>query len=392
MAADADQVPPVPPNEKSAREPGAPIPKDEIDPDLIKLKRARTRIGVITSAGIVVLCVYFLFRLTPDRRFAGESQPAQVTAADIIAGKHDEDSLVAVPADLVASQAIRAVKTRGDLGYRVTPTRGTQEKLWIVFPGDGWERPSPGAYIGRLRKLVDLPFADATIEYARSHPRPVFAPVAAVRAGLASNKVTTVTGDAIELRDTDRVAFDTIDPTASTLVVTFTPETKEHGPLKDVAAWTAELAKHGITATPVAQPTGEQADKLGQSDALLGQARFLVGIPNAELTKLLETAKLWASRVEPVTRHYDTTWGALRASTPAGFVVGQATIPDAQLDLMGFYVGRSIPTDAWAVLVGEKPEDYWYVMPITIVLGIIGLLFGWALVRAVRRDLLPTRA
>jgi ABC-type Fe3+-siderophore transport system permease subunit len=42
--------------------------------------------------------------------------------------------------------------------------------------------------------------------------------------------------------------------------------------------------------------------------------------------------------------------------------------------------------------MGEIPQDYWYIFPITIVVGAIGLLFLWAFARTVRRDLLPTRA
>ena len=53
---------------------------------------------------------------------------------------------------------------------------------------------------------------------------------------------------------------------------------------------------------------------------------------------------------------------------------------------------RGIPSDAYALITGEHPEDYWYVLPVTILLAAIGLLFAWALVRAVKRDLLPARA
>lgn len=363
-----------------AREPGAPVAKDAIDPELIKLARPRPKIGLVTSLGVVVLCGYFLLRLDPDRQFAGESAPRPVSAADIVAGKIDEDTLVSVEADPVPSQAIRAVKTRGDLGHRLTPARGHADKLWIVFAGDGWERPSPGRYTGRLRELSDLPFAGAARQFAREHPRPVFAPVAAVRAAFATNQVKTVTGDTVALRDTDRVAFDTLDPNASTLVVTFSPETKEHGPLMDVGAWQAELAKRGIQATPAAPSTDA---KIGQSDAVLGQARFDVPLSNAALTKQLEAARLWAARVEPVTKHTDTTWGALKQRWP---------VPEAQVDLVGFYVSRDIPEDAYVVITTEKPEEYWHVTPISVVLLLIGLLFLWAFVRAVQRDFLPDRA
>jgi len=107
----------------------------------------------------------------------------------------------------------------------------------------------------------------------------------------------------------------------------------------------------------------------------------------------LQAANLWApARLEAMTHHYETTWAKLRGSSPAGFVVDGTTIPDAQIDLVGLYVSREIPSDAYALITDEHPEDYWYVLPITLALAAIGLVFAWALVRAVKRDLLPTRA
>ena len=110
------------------------------------------------------------------------------------------------------------------------------------------------------------------------------------------------------------------------------------------------------------------------------------------ITSKLEAANLWAARVEPITRHYETTWGALRGSSAAGFTVEATTIPDARLDLVGLYVNRAIPAGAYALITSERPEDYWYVLPIMVALVLIGLLFAWALVRAVRRDVFPARA
>lgn len=357
------------------RDPGAPIARDAIDPELIKLKRARTKVGIITAAGVVTLCVYFLIRLGPDRRFGGAGdEPAQVAVSDVVAGKVDEDRFISIEADPMMSQAVRAVKTRGDFGHRVAPVRGTEERLWLVVSGDGWDKPAGRRYVGRLRKLSALPFFDAIDGYAAAHPRPVFARPAEVRTGFSAGKVRTVTGDVVTVRDADQVAFDVVDPERAIVVATFTPKTEEHGPLLDAAAWTAELARVGIPATPSSAPA--------QTDGVLGQARFDVAMSVAAVTSKLEGAKLWAARVEPVTRHHDTTWGELK----------RAPVPDAQLDLVGLYVGRGVPGDAYALITGEIPQDYWYVMPITVALALIGLLFAWALVRAVRRDLLPTRA
>ena len=129
-----------------------------------------------------------------------------------------------------------------------------------------------------------------------------------------------------------------------------------------------------------------------EPDTALGQIRFHIAVSVATTTTKLEGAGLWAARVEPVTRHYQTTWGALRKSPPAGLDVGGAVLPDAQVELVALYVARSIPSGAYALVTGEVPDDYWYVMPITIALAAILLVFAWALVRAIRRDFLPARA
>ena len=146
----------------------------------------------------------------------------------------------------------------------------------------------------------------------------MFATAAAVRAGLAAGKVDDRRRRSDRhVADGDRVAFDVIDPARAVIVATFTgaraptEEAPGHGPLTDANAWVAELAKQGITATPATVP--------GQADSILGQVRLDVAMPVAAITEKLEAAKLWAARVEPVTHHHETTWGALRAS-PAGRV------------------------------------------------------------------------
>jgi hypothetical protein len=148
--------------------------------------------------------------------------------------------------------------------------------------------------------------------------------------------------------------------------------------LPDADAWTAALKAVGLV--PTATAPGKD------------QARFEIAQPVSVVAAKLKKKSLLAARVEAIPKHYTTTWGALRASPPAGFVIGGTTIPDAQLDLAGLYVGRAVPSGAYALITEERPTDYWYVLPITVAVAAIGLIFAWALVRAVRRDLLPARA
>ena len=361
---------------ESTREPeeGAPIPKDAIDPELIKLSRPRPKVGVITAAGLVFLSVLFLLRLNPDRRFGGAAEePTRTTAADVVAGKVAADTFVSLEAEPLVAHAIRATNAKGKLGLRVVPARGTGEKLWLVLDGDGWSAPNIGVYTGRLRKLSELPFASAIADYAAAHPRPVFAAASAVRAGLASGKVATVTGETVTVAAADRVAFDVVEPNTSVIVCAL----DERYP--NAAAWTKALTDAGITPNGAPQATTEQA-------------KFEVTGTPSTLTQKLQAANLWAARVDAVTHHLETTWGALAGSSPAGFTVNGTTIPDSELDLVGLYVARGIPTDAYALITGDKPADYWYVLPVAIALAVIALVFAFALVRAVKRDLITPRA
>ncbi|MDQ3367348.1 MAG: hypothetical protein M3680_18140 [Myxococcota bacterium] len=367
-----------------AREPGAPIARDAIDPELIKLGRPRAKIGLVTAAGMVFLCTLFILKLLPDWRFASEPDaPRPVAVAEVAAGKVAEDSYIALEAEPMMAHAIRANKNRGELGLRVVPARGSGERVWLVLDGVGWDPPVLGRYQGRLRKLADLPFEAAMREHSLAQPRPVFARAATVRAGFATTTIRTVDGDEVKVSDSDRVAFDVIDPALSTVVATFTGGTPEHTALLDAAAWTAEVARLGIPATLL--PPDDR-------DRALGQARFDVTMPVATVTEKLEVAKLWAARVEPVTRHHQTTWGELKKSPSGSFTFATTTIPEAQLDLVGIYATRAIPADAYALIANEQPQEFWYILPILIVVALIGLLFLWGLIRTIRRDLLPTRA
>jgi len=359
---------------ETEREPGGkPVPKDYVDPELIKLSRPRPKVGVITAAGLVFLSVFFLLRLDPDRRFGGAAEaPPRTTVADVVSGKVGDDAFVSLEAEPLVAHAIRATNAKGKLGLRVVPARGTGEKLWLVLDGDGWSAPSTGPYTGRLRKLSELPFAQAIADYASTHPRPVFAAASAVRAGLSTGKVATVTGETVSVAAGDRVAFDVVEPNTSIIVCAL----DERYP--NAAAWTKALTDAGITLNGAPQATTEQA-------------KFEVTGTPAALGQKLQAANLWAARVDPVTHHFETTWAALAGSSPAGFTVNGTTIPDGELDLVGLYVARGIPSGAYALITGEKPADYWYVLPVAIALAIIALVFAYVLVRAVKRDLIPPR-
>jgi len=368
-------------------EPGAPVAKDTIDPDLIKLKRTPSKVSVITAAGVVFLCALFLVRLHGDRTFGGNDTPQQVAVSDIAAGNVATNSFVTFTGEPMLAHAIRTSIQKTGIGLRVVPMRGTTDKVWIVIHGDGWEPAVTKGYTGRIRKLEDMPFFDAVSTYANANPRPLFATVAEVRKAFTTNEVLTVSGDRVKLADGDKVAFDVVDP-SSALVIAAVNER-----FATVQAWTDALTAAGLAPgkpLPDASPMG--------ADGTSTQVRFEITMPDAvtAVTAKLEAAGLWAARVEPITRHQELVWSALRSggatSSPTELVVGDKRILDASIGLMGFYVAKGIPDGAYALITSEKPQDYWYVWPITIALGLILLMFAWALVRAVKRDILSPAA
>lgn len=363
------------------REPGAPVPRGEIDPDLIKLRRPPLRIGLLSSAAVVLVSVFFIFRLAPDRHFGGlADKPTAVSVQDILANSVTGDQFVTFAGAPLTAHTIRVTPTTGNPGLRAAPVRGSGDRLWLVLPGGAMtqinEALSPQGmpqYYGRLRKLNELRFAGVMRGYASSHPRPVFAPVTTLRSSFTDGKLGTVTGDTVTARDGDRVVVETTDPDAATLMVTY------HDKMPDLLAWQAALSATGLIAA------NQAPDK-----TTFDTATFTLRASNAVVsaTQKLEAAKLLAYKIEPVVRNLETTFAGLRASAPGALVFGSTAIADAQIDLVGVYAAREIPSDAYALVVGETPQEYWHIMPLTIALGVLTLLFGWAFVRTLRRDVL----
>ncbi|MBA2539414.1 MAG: hypothetical protein H0V17_07260, partial [Deltaproteobacteria bacterium] len=250
----------------AAREPGAPIPKNAIDPDLVKLGRSRAKVGIITSAGILGLCVYFLLRLGPDRRFGGEGdKPASVAVSDVLGDRIAPDSYVEIEAEPLMAHAIRSLKARGDAGLRVVPVRGSNDRLWLTVSGDAWDQPAiNGRYTGRLRKLEDMTLSKSVKAHVAENPRAVFATSPAIRAGVAANTIKLVTGESLTVDDSLNVAFDTVEPKTSLVVVSFNER------LPDMRSWGGALRRAEIENAKVAQAR--------DNDEALGQGRFEVAL------------------------------------------------------------------------------------------------------------------
>jgi hypothetical protein len=366
----------------AARDPGAPIGKDEIDPDLVSLRRAAPKVGIVTSAAIVILCVVMGIRLWDDFAFSrsGDS-PRTVTAEDVAAGKVGGDSYVSLVAPLDRSAAVRVRVTEANAGTRVVPVRGTDDKLWVALPGDAWSEVNPDDVVtGRLRPMSDVRFDDELAAEVKRAPAPRFITGDTLRKAKTSSggggAVALVGGGSHTLAPTDEIEISQIDPGAAVVVATFNPR------LPTVQAWTAVLVEAGILAA------GEQPVRATEETA-----RWELRRPDAvaDVTARIDGAQLWGARAEPATTRFRVAWSALAASD-AGVTSPAGVIPWSAVDVVALWAPRTVPPGAKILLVDEKPDAYWYLMPVYVGLALFAVLFTWALVLAIRRTLADARA
>src|SRR5262245_57959721 len=202
------------------REPGAPVPKDEIDPELVSL-RPRHQVGLVTAFFVVLFCIFLSVKLWPDFEYAGEGKARAVSVADVAAGKVGAESHVTVPLALERAAAVRIRQSKGVSGLRIVPAAGGGDALWVVLDGDGWADPREGeAYTGRLRRLSELPFESAFRAQVRANPSPRHVTSFELHRALASGGggVQAVTGDVFNVGGTTQVEIVVPDPDDVTVI------------------------------------------------------------------------------------------------------------------------------------------------------------------------------
>jgi len=365
-----------------ARDPGAPIGKDEIDPDLVSLRRAAPKVGIVTAAAVVLLCVVLMIRMRHDFTFSRSGDAAKVvTVTDVVAGKIAVDSYVTIDAPLDRDAAIRTRVTESNAGTRVVPVVGTGDMLWVAISGDPW---SPYAHdeklTGRLRPLADVKFAGAVAGYLAKSPPPSFvtgAELKKARLGKAT-ELALVGGGTVTPRDADDIEISVADPGAAMVIAAFNPR------LPDVKAWTealvsAKVLDPGTAGTQPAAVTDETA-------------RWEVRAPDAvaAITRTLESAQLWGARVEPSATRYRVPWKDLHADE-AGVQLPTTALPWSAIDVVAVWAPRPVPAGARVLLVGESPAGYWYLTWVYVGLALFAALFTWALARGVRQEIRDRR-
>jgi hypothetical protein len=363
---------------------GRPIPRDEIDPELISLPRLRGRIGPVLAASMLVFSTYLLVRLADDLVFSRQGpEPAELASPAALLAQTDVDNrFVRMPAVPDRAFAARVQTSRANQGSRLAPAQGTGDRLWLMIDGSVWNAGIyyEEVYAGRVRELDDLPFAEPLRRHVEQRPpAPRFVAPEAVRTALtaASGTVTDPAGDTIAVSAGTPVHVYETAPDRVRIEVVATER------LPDAAAWSRALAEIGL----VPPEATEAAKAAGAPEAMPGGKAWLFTAPatgdiEAIATALRDARLVPAARVLPLEIVHEATWGQLAAQGDALMVAGTA-VTWRQISWVTPIVPRVVPEGAWVLVASESPASYWYVLPLYAVLGISALLFAWAFGRAV---------
>ena len=381
-----------------AEHPGRPRGRDEIDPELVRLPRPRARIGWLLALSVIVFCGYFMLRLRDDLAFSrqGDDPERLADAAALITAAPDSHVEVVAPVD--RAFLLRVFASEATDGHRLAPVLGAGDRAWIMLPGSHWQvEPRYDEVVrGRVRRLGDLPFHGDLQEQLATMtvPRGVAVPAlrGAIEAGARS--LEDVAGESLAVAPDTAVIL--VQRVSGRAVVTAFRGEK----LVDEAGWRAALEAAGVLApgTPLAGGGAPDGGGDGGGGGGEGATRdswsFEVDAPDGvdALGARLVEAQLWNASAAPLDRVHRTRMGALAGAGDAVTIQGEGgagaavQVPWSEITSAALEVPRQAPADARVLVATERPEDYWYVLPLFALFGGFVLLFAWALVRTVRAD------
>jgi hypothetical protein len=355
---------------------------EELDPELVSLKRTRGRVGPVLALSVMVLCAYVFWVTRADLVYAtrGDSPTDLGDAAGMFAsGKAVDDN---------SHARVRVVPDGRQVGWllgnqaqanRLVPALGTSKRLWLVLSDDVYAKDLPHDlwFSGRLRRLDEMAYADELAEYVRGLAPELRA--ISPRSLTGGPPTVDIAGDSLALGEGDAVTLDERVPGAA-LVTLYA---NDH--VKDEAGARAALAAASLPPVALAQSTTKSWTYEIAAPGGLEPVRTTIA--QADLY-----AAMSADAVTDKLIRHEGHWRDVKVDPAAGAVhlASGTTVPFDRIVRLTARVPARLHEDPWVLVDGERPGPYWYMFLLDGALALVFLAMTWALVRSLRDPRPPT--
>ncbi len=345
---------------------------NELDPELVKLPRPKTRIRPIMAMAIIGICLTIGVRLAGDLRFSQLGNPTLVDSVSAL-NSDLENTFIEIRVHPDRTQALRVVPNRSTSGQVLVPTLGTNGALWLLLPTTAWNAKDATneVYQGRLSRLADMDFHDALKAHVAKGTvamRPIALSEVRKALNATSLEVLDVSGDRFLLQPTTAVQ---ITETATDRVRILAVSTD---PYRDEASWSLALQSAGILPGEIAPVSSTTTSWTFDVPAPHGAA---------DITAKLRAAKLFAAQATEIRSTRTGTWSELGMDGD-DILLGNAK-PGFRTQSLLVSAPPLVATGAFLLDTTEEPGTYWYVIIIVLLLAAFALLFATALFQSIRR-------
>jgi len=355
-----------------APESGA-APVDELDPELIKLPRAKTRIRPIMAMAVIGICLTLGWRLSSDLRFSRLGDPQRIDDAQAL-NSDNENQFVELTLRPDRPQALRVIPNRATSGQVIVPVLGSQGRMWILLPATPWGGSADDTsevYRGRLSRLDDMDFYDSLRERVAKETA-ALRPIALdkVRLALTSKvlEVSDVSGDKYTLAPTTAVQVEEVASQKVRILAVATD------PYRDQASWSLALQNAGLLPPAMAPVTSTPSSWTFDVPAPAG-----LDAVNAALRE----NKLFAAVASEIRSVRVGTWADLELD--GGDILMGVAAPGMVIQNISVSAPPLVAKGAFLLDTTEAPGTYWYVIIIVLALAAFGMIFLSALAQSIRR-------
>ncbi|MBT8492824.1 MAG: hypothetical protein KJO07_07165, partial [Deltaproteobacteria bacterium] len=155
------------------------------------------------------------------------------------------------------------------------------------------------------------------------------------------------------------------------LVAVTTYDTEDY---PDEASWTLALQQAGLDVVE-----GRAEGRGPEGEQFFYQVRHRGG--PAAVERLLRDKDINAARAEPVVREHRAKLGDMDASQAGLAPPGKDPVAWSSMDLVRLVAPYPLRGGAKVVIATDRPQDYWHVLPLIIVLFVAALFFGFLLAK-----------